>query len=411
MGAVTSANPSSTEPTPPTPWGLVVLLGSLTAMGPLAIDMYLASLPAIGASLRANPGQTQATVAAFLAGMSIGQIVYGPWSDRVGRRLPLLLGAAIFIAASVACALATSIEMLLAARFVQALGACAGAVVSRAIVRDTFDHVETARTLSLMMLIMGLAPILAPLLGSGLLLLGGWQLNFWFMAAFGLAVALAATLRLRESRSAATAAQARSETPLRAYFALLRQRRLLGYALAGALNGATLFTFIATSPELIMGTYGLSPAVYPWLFGLNALGIVGSGQVNRLILRRVLPDQVLAVASLVGVGIGVLLALAAFTGVGERWTVLPLVGLIFCSLGFMQGNTTAGALNVDPLRAGSISALMGTVGFGAGALASTLAGLMHDGTPRPMAVVMLLALAGSALALHRMALRPERPAT
>ncbi len=408
---MTSANPPS--PAPPktdgaqsTPWGLVVLLGSLTAMGPLAIDMYLASLPAIGVSLQANPGQTQATVATFLAGMAIGQIVYGPWSDRIGRRIPLLLGAAIFIAASIACALATSIEQLLAARFVQALGACAGAVVSRAIVRDTFNHVETARTLSLMMLIMGMAPILAPLLGSALLIVGGWRLNFWFMAAFGVAVGIAAFLRLKESRSAATAAQALSETPLKAYAALLRQPRLLGYALAGALNGATLFTYIATSPGLIMGTYGLSATVYPWIFGFNALGIVGSGQVNRLVLRYKLPDQVLAIASLAALGFGVVLALAAFTGVGERWTVLPLVFLIFCSLGFMQGNTTAGALNVDPLRAGSISALMGTVGFGAGALASSFAGLFHDGTARPMATVMLVALAGSALALHRLALRP-----
>lgn len=404
MGAVTSANTSSAPPAP-TPWGLVILLGSLTAMGPLAIDMYLATLPAIGQSLQADPGQTQATVATFLAGMAIGQIIYGPWSDRIGRRAPILLGVTIFVAASVACALATTIEQLLAARFVQAIGACAGAVVSRAIVRDTFNHIETARTLSLMMLIMGLAPILAPLLGSALLVFGGWRLNFWFMAAFGITVGLIAFLRLRESRSAATAAQALSETPLRAYGALLRQPRLLGYALAGALNGATLFTYIATSPELIMGTYGYSPGVYPWLFGLNALGIVGSGQVNRLILRRVLPDQVLAVASLVALGLGIALAVAAFTGIGERWSVLPLVSLIFCSLGFMQGNTTAGALNVDPLRAGSISALMGTVGFGAGALAATLAGLLHDGTPRPMAVVMLLGLAGSAAALRYLALR------
>ena len=405
MGAVTSANPPS-DPPAPTPWGLVVLLGSLTAMGPLAIDMYLASLPAIGASLKADPGQVQGTMAAFLAGMAIGQVIYGPWSDRIGRRGPILLGVVIFIAASVACALATSIEQLLVARFVQALGACAGGVVSRAIVRDTFNHVETARTLSLMMLIMGLAPILAPLLGSALLLAGGWQLNFWFMAAFGIAVGAAAILRLKESRSAATAAQALSETPLRAYAALLIQPRLLGYALAGALNGATLFTYIATSPGLIMGTYGLSATVFPWIFGFNALGIVGSGQVNRWVLRRVLPDRVLAVASLAALGFGAILALAAFTGIGERWTVLSLVFLIFCSLGFMQGNTTAGALNVDPLRAGSISALMGTVGFAAGAVASTLVGVLHDGTPRPMALVMLLSLAGSALALHRLALRP-----
>jgi len=406
MGAVTSANPSSASP--PTPWGLVILLGSLTAMGPLAIDMYLSTLPAIGQSLRATPASTQATVSTFLAGMAIGQLVYGPWSDRVGRRAPIMLGVVIFIAASVACALATSVEQLLAARFVQALGACAGAVVSRAVVRDTFDHTETARTLSLMMLIMGLAPILAPLLGAALLAFGGWRLNFWFMAAFGIVVGVIAVLRLKESRSEATARQAASENPFQSYAALLRQPRLVGYALAGALNGATLFTYIATSPSLIMGTYGYSAALFPWIFGFNALGIVGSGQINRMILRRVHPDRVLSVASRIAVGLGVALMIAAYTGMGERWTVLPLVFLVFCSLGFMQGNTTAGALNVDPLRAGSISALMGTVGFAAGALASTLAAVLHDGSARPMALVMILALAGSALALRFLALRPAQ---
>lgn len=407
MGAVTSANPSS--PSPPTPWGLVILLGSLTAMGPLAIDMYLSTLPAISQSLHATPAAAQATVSTFLAGMAIGQLIYGPWSDRIGRRVPIMLGVVIFVAASVACALATSVEQLLAARFVQALGACAGAVVSRAIVRDTFDHTETARTLSLMMLIMGLAPILAPLLGAALLAFGGWRLNFWFMAAFGIVVGAIAVLRLKESRSQATARQAASENPFQSYAALLRQPRLLGYALAGALNGATLFTYIATSPSLIMGTYGYSSAVFPWIFGLNALGIVGSGQINRMILRRVHPDRVLSVASVAAVGLGVLLMLAAWSGLGERWTVLPLVFLVFCSLGFMQGNTTAGALNVDPLRAGSISALMGTVGFAAGALASTLAAVLHDGSARPMALVMVVALAGSALALRFLALpRPSQ---
>ena len=403
---MTSANTSSVPPAP-TPWGLVILLGSLTAMGPLAIDMYLSTLPAIGQSLVATPAAVQATVSAFLAGMAIGQLVYGPWSDRIGRRVPVMLGVVIFVAASVACAMATSVEQLLAARFVQALGACAGAVVSRAVVRDTFDHTETARTLSLMMLIMGLAPILAPLLGAALLAFGGWRLNFWFMAAFGVVVGAVAVLRLKESRSEATARQAASENPFQSYAALLRQPRLLGYALAGALNGATLFTYIATSPGLIMGTYGYSAAVFPWIFGFNALGIVGSGQINRMILRRVHPDRVLSLASRVAVGLGGALMIAAYTGVGERWTVLPLVFLIFCSLGFMQGNTTAGALNVDPLRAGSISALMGTVGFAAGALASTLAAVLHDGSARPMALVMVVALAGSAVALRFLALRQQ----
>lgn len=403
MGAVTSAKPTSAPPAP-TPWGLVILLGSLTAMGPVAIDMYLASLPNIARSLQATPAAAQATVAAFLAGMALGQLFYGPAADRLGRRGPILLGVGIFLAASVWCALAATVEQLLVARFIQALGACAGGVISRAIVRDLFNHTETARMLSLMMLIMGLAPILAPMLGAVLLGLGGWRLNFWFMVAYGVAIGVAALMRLKETRSEATAIQAAQENPAQSYWALLGQKRLMGYALAGALNGATLFTYIAASPGLIMETYGISAAIFPIIFGLNAFGLIGSGQVNRILLRRLEPDYVLIRASVVAIVIGVVLALAAFTGWGGRWTVLPLIFLLLSSYGFMQGNTMAGALSVDPVRAGSLSALMGAMSFATGAAAASLSAVLHDGTPRPMAGVMMLALLGSFLCLRLLAL-------
>ena len=407
-----TSEPETSHPPPsgssPTPWGLVTLLGALTGMGPVAIDMYLPSLPAIGADLNASAGQTQGTVSAFLIGMAIGQFFYGPASDRLGRRAPILLGVVIFIVGSVMCALAASPELLLIGRFIQALGACAGGVVSRAVIRDRFDHTETARVLSLMMLIMGLAPILAPLIG-GWLLVFGWRVNFWFMAAFGIAVGVAGFLRLKESRTDETVQQAAAENALQAYRALMGQRRLIGYALAGSLNGAVLFTYIASSPDLLIGTYGIAASAFGWIFGLNAVGIIGTNQVNRWLLRRVSPDQVLATASLVATGFGVLLALAAVSGVGERWSVLPILFLLLSSFGFMQGNTMAGALSVDPKRAGSISALMGGASFATGALASSLAGLLHDGTPRPMALVMLGALAGSALTLRYMALPRSSP--
>lgn len=388
----------------PTPWGLVILLGAMTAFGPMSIDMYLPALPAIGEGLHATPSQTQATVAAFLAGMAIGQFLYGPASDRFGRRAPILVGAVIYIVASVLCALAATPEMLIAGRFIQALGACAGAVVARAVIRDQFGHTETARMLSMMMLVTGLAPILAPLLGGFLLEFAGWRINFWVLTAFGVAVGLACFLRLKETRSEETAALARSENPLRAYMALFRQKRLIGYGLAGALNGSALFTYIATSADLLIGTYKIPPSAFGWVFGANALGMIGGGQVNRVLLKRRTPDDVLRWSTLVSVVLAVLFVVAAFTNLGGAAGVLTFLFLLLASYGFIQGNTMAGALSVDPRRAGSISALMGALSFATGAVASSIAALFHDGTARPTAVAMLIGLTGSMIALQTLAL-------
>ncbi|HRD45667.1 MAG TPA: multidrug effflux MFS transporter [Caulobacter sp.] len=391
-----------------TPWGLVFLLGSLTAFAPMSIDMYLPAFPAMGAELRADAGQQQATLAVFLFGMAIGQFLYGPASDRFGRRIPILVGISVYVGASIACALAQGPEWMIVARFVQALGGCAGAVVARAVVRDQFDHTETARMLSLLTLIMGLAPILAPVSGAAILQAAGWRAIFWVLALFGLICGVAVFLRLRESRSEATAALARSENALRAYRALISSPRLVGYGLGGALNGALLFTYISSSSGLIIETYGFTPFAYTLVFGANAFGVIGAGQVNRVLLRRLTPDQVLARASLAALGFGMLLLLAAATGLGGAVTVLPLLFCCLASYGLMAGNTMAGALSVDPTRAGSTSALMGGLSFGAGAFASWLGGVLHDGTAVPMAGVMVACLLGSTAALHGLALPKRR---
>ncbi|KSB91274.1 MFS transporter [Caulobacter vibrioides] len=403
---MTSAAPASPSATP---WRLVLLLGALTAFAPMSIDMYLSSFPAIGKTLNAGPEQVQLTLATFFAGMAIGQFLYGPASDRLGRRAPILLGVVIYTVASLTCALAPSIDVLLGARFVQALGGCAGAVVARAVVRDRFDHAETARVLSLMTLIMGLAPVLAPQLGGVIFALAGWRAVFAVMALFGLAIGLWVLLGLKESRSEETAAQARAENPLRAFGLLLRKKRLLGYGIAGALNGSVLFTYISTSPDLVMGTYGHSPLVFNIVFAANAVGIIGASQINRLLLRRFKPDEVLTRASLISTALALVLTFFAWTGIGGEWTVLPMLFLALSTYGLMSGNTMAGALSVDPRRAGSISALMGGVSFGAGAVAAWAAGLLHDGTPRPVAMVMFACLVGSGLAIFLLAV-PRKPA-
>jgi DHA1 family bicyclomycin/chloramphenicol resistance-like MFS transporter len=401
---------SDTPPPPPapTPWGLVTLLAAMTAFAPMSIDMYLPAQVAIGEDLGVGHAQVELTLATFLAGMAIGQFFYGPASDRFGRRGPVLVGCAVYVVASVICALTPSIEALIGARFLQALGGCCGGVIARAVVRDNFGHADTARILSLLLLVMGLAPILAPFAGSLVLQVADWRAIFWCLAAFGVAVAAAVWFRLKESRSEATAAQARSENPFQAYGALLRQPRLVGYLLAGALNGAVLFTYISASPGLIMGIYGVEPTLYSVLFGLNAFGVIGANQVNRWLLRRHQPDAILLRASALAIVFGGLLVVAAATGIGGPWTVLPLLFVTLSTYALMQGNTTAGALNCDPLRAGSISALSGGLSFGAGTLGSWIGGMLYNGTPVPMAAVMLACLVGSGLALRLLALRAPK---
>jgi DHA1 family bicyclomycin/chloramphenicol resistance-like MFS transporter len=367
---------------------LLLVLGALTAFGPMSIDMYLASLPTLERELHASASGGQATVAAFFAGLSIGQLFYGPLSDRIGRRPPVLAGIALFLVATVGCALATSLAGLVAFRALEALGACAGMVVARAVVRDRFEPRESARIFSLLMLIMGVAPILAPLLGGFILEWSGWRAIFWALFAFGAVTGVAVFLKLPETRSAATAARALSESPLAAYLALLRNRGAVTYTLAGAFVSSAMFTYIAASPTVVIEHFGVPATAFGWVFGANAVGIIGASQLNRLLLRRWSPDTVLRASTAMGFLAALVLLATSLSGFGGLWGVL--VPLFFAVAGHGLGapNATASALAFDPQRAGSLSALVGCAQFGIGALAAAAAGAMGDGSPAPMAAVI-----------------------
>jgi DHA1 family bicyclomycin/chloramphenicol resistance-like MFS transporter len=393
-----------------TPWGMVVLLGSLTAFAALSIDMYLPGLPAIGRAFHAATGAAQATLSSFFAGLAIGQFFYGPASDRWGRRGPLFAGVALYVVASAICALAPSLPVLIGARFLQALGGCAGQVIARAVVRDRFDHRQSARILSQLMLVMGLAPILAPLAGGGLLAIASWRAIFWVMAGFGLIVGVWMFFALGESRSAETAAKARSEHPVAAYLALLRHKALMGYVLAGAFNSAALFAYIAASPGLLIVTYHIPASLFGVVFGINAIGLIGMSQVNAHLLHRYSPEFILARSRVVSILFAVVLAVDAYTGLGGMWGVLiPLFGVL-ASFGLVGANTQAAGMSADPLRAGSISALMGGASFAAGSLISALTAVFADGTARPMAGVILGSILASSAALYGLAMPASRRA-
>ena len=365
--------------------------------------MYLPALPAIGRSLNASPAAMQQTVAAFFIGMAVGQLVHGPMSDRFGRRPPLLIGLVVYVLATAGCAMAQSETMLIVLRVVQALAGCAGMVISRAIVRDRFAYSEVLHIFSLLSLVMGVAPILAPLLGGWVLIVGGWRWIFWFQVIFGSVVALAAFVLLKESRSEATATQARGETPLASYLALLRQPRLMGFVLTGAFSGAALFTYIAASPDILIGVFHVPPSQFGLFFGANAIGLIGATQINARLARRIRFEVILSWANLVVFGGGVVLTIDAVTGFGGLWGVMVPMFLIMASFGFNQSNATVGALGVDPLRSGAISSLFGASSFGAGAAAAAVAGAFRDGTARPMAFVIVATLACAVVSLRTLA--------
>jgi len=385
------------------PLGMVVLLGALTAFVAISTDFYLPALPEIGRNLRASASETELTLAVFFLGTAGGQLFYGPLADRIGRRAPLLGGIALYTLASIGCAFATSIEALIALRLLQGLGGCAGVVIARAVVRDRFAPQETAHVFSMLMLVLGLAPILAPLAGGAMLTLAPWRALFWLLAGFGGACWVASFLSLKESLPPSVAELSRKESPFSSYLVLVRKPRLVGYMLYGALNTAALFTYITTSPDLFIQTYHVSPQAFGWLFGLNGAGLIAATQMNRWLLRRRSYDEILVWANGFGVASAALLAATAVTGLGGMLGVLGPLFLVVSGLGFNQANTLAGAMALDPQRAGATSALFGAGQFALGAAASALASALHDGTARPMALVIAGTLVVAGAALHLLA--------
>lgn len=376
---------------------MIAILGVLTALGPLAIDLYLPGLPAIARDLHTDAGAAQRTLSVFFLGMAIGQLVHGPLSDRIGRRLPLLIGIGVFVVGSIGCALAPSIGVLTAMRFLQAIGGCAGVVVARAVVRDRFQPHEMVRVFSALMLILGVSPILAPLFGSFILLIGTWRTVFWILGALGALMLAAVYVALPESRSPETAALARSESPLRSYRRLIANRDVVGFVLVGAFAGAAMPTYVSASPSVMMDGYRLSPIAYGWFFGVNGAGLIAGSQINGFLSRSFSPNAILKTANRVTLAMTALMALNAFTGFGGFWGVAVPLFFVITSLGFNQPNALAGALAHDPHRAGAAAALVGAAQFAAGAMFSSIVSAFLDGTARPLALVMLMGAAASVI--------------
>src|SRR5471030_2399399 len=349
----------------------ILILGALSAFAPLAIDFYLPGFPAMAVAFGTDEKHIQLTLAVYFTGLAIGQLIYGPLADRFGRRVPLLSGVTLFTVASFACAYAPSLDWPIAARFVQALGGCAGMVISQ------------------LMLVTGLAPILAPLAGGVMVGLWGWQSIFLALSIFSVMAAIAVAVGLPETFPAHQPRQPLSGS-LRRYGALLSDRVYLGYALTGGISIAGMFAYIAGSPFVFIKLYGVPAEHYGWLFGSNAAGFILVAQLNARLLAKRGPAFLLSRTVWVYVAAALSLLGIAALRTDALWPLLVPLFICIASLGCILPNTSACAMSGQGARAGSASALLGCIQFGVAAGAASLVGVLHDGTAMPMAMVISL---------------------
>jgi DHA1 family bicyclomycin/chloramphenicol resistance-like MFS transporter len=381
----TATPPRRTKSTPAMARRLAITMGCMAAYGPFAVDMYLPAFPPIARELGTSVGRVQLTLASFIVGLAVGQILWGTLSDHVGRIRPLACGCALSGVVSAVLATTHSIDVMILARFLMGLGGSAGLAISRAIVRDLFEEREAAKFYSMMMMIGGIGPIVSPFLGTLLLTQLNWRAIFWTMAIFGAFCVAAVLLLIPETLPPAARMRGHVGDLFRSYAAILGNGRFLPPAFSVGCTSAILFTYLANASFVFLELYRIPLALFSVLFAANAVGIYIGSQLNRVLLRRFHSGQLLRAGMGINVCTGVLLIACARTGVGG----FPLLyaGLFFCmsSMGLTFPNGTALTMQPFAGEAGTASAMLGVLQFALGAVAGTLAGLLHNGTLMPMA--------------------------
>lgn len=383
---------------------LILLLGALAACGPLSIDMYLPSLPALAAAFGTSAAAAQSTLTSFMCGFSVGMLLYGPLSDAYGRRPVLLGGIALYTVASIVCAAALSIDALIFVRFLQALGAGAASVLARAIARDAHEATDAARVLSMLSIVTSIGPLLAPLIGGQLLLLGGWRVVFMALTLFGAVCAVTAFLRVPETWPREKRASSALGASFAAYGRLLSDPVTWGHMLCGGMAFASMFAYITATPFVYIDYFHVKPQHYGLLFGLNIVGIISGNVLNTRLVGRMGSLRMISGASFVSVVAALSVALVCLTGWGGLWSIVVCLFFVVGVVGLLSANCTTDLMHRYPHNAGAAAALFGAVQLALGAAASLAVGLFHDGTPRGMGVVIgvcgLLTFAGRTLVLR-----------
>lgn len=376
---------------------LILLLGSLTALGPFSIDMYLPGFPAIAKDLHTTVARVSLSLSGFFIGISIGQLLYGPLLDRFGRKKPLYIGLSVYIISSIGCAYATSIDALIILRFIQAVGSCAAAVASIAMVRDLFPLNENAKVFALLMLVVGVSPMIAPTVGGYVTTAFGWHSVFIVLMLLGLVNLLASIFGLPDSYKPDLSISLKPKPIITNFIAVLREPQFYTYALTGSVAFAGLFAYVAGSPLLFMDIYAVSEENYGWIFAFLSIGLIGSSQLNTMMLKKYSSEQVIFAALICQAVTGIIFLAGSING----WFGLPeTIGLLFVflgCLGFASPNTSALSLAPFSKNAGSASALMGAVQMGLGTIASIGVSLFDTRSSLPMVAIMastsLIALA------------------
>lgn len=384
-------------------FGLIVLLGLLTASGPLSIDMYLPSLPTIASELGAPSAAVQQSVSAFFLGLAAGQLVYGPLSDRFGRRPALLLGFALYLVASVACATAGSVHLLIVARAVQGLGAAATPSAGRAVIRDRWQGDAAARAMSFVVMVMGVAPLVAPLAGGQILEYLGWRAIFWLLTAFAVLALAAVAFLLPETNPRERRGEVRMAAVYRAYGTLLADGRVRAYLFCGGLIYASMFAYITGAPAVYIRLFDVDPQYFGLYFGLNVVGMLIGNYINGRVVIRVGHRRMLGAGAAVSLLATLVLLGFAVTGFGGLPGVMGTLFFAVGAVGIVGANTIAGLLDLHPRSAGAASALFGVFQYGLGAAAGAAVGALYAGTTLAMAAVMAVAGAGAFAAYVRSA--------
>ncbi|MEU8701576.1 multidrug effflux MFS transporter [Streptomyces sp. NPDC048680] len=398
-GPVTSPpRPAATAAARRTGLLVTLVLGGLTALPPLSMDMYLPALPAVTDALHAPASTVQLTLTACLTGMALGQVVVGPMSDRWGRRRPLLLGMIIYVIATAICVFAPTVELLIGFRLLQGLAGAAGIVIARAVVRDMYDGMEMARFFSTLMLISGVAPVIAPVIGGQVLRITDWRGIFAVLTVVGILLTLVVWKWLQETLPAEERHTGGIGDALRTMRGLLADRVFSGYMIAGSLAFAALFAYVSASPFVVQEIYGASPQTFSLLFGINSVGLIAVGQINgKILVGRISLDKALGFGLSVIVLAATALLLMTSGVFGDVGLVPVATGLfvLMSAMGLAMPNTNAQALMRTKHAAGSASALLGTSSFLIGAIASPLVGIAGEATAVPMAVVQLVCAVGA----------------